>query len=110
MTFHVPVPPLVVDTTLVTNPGSFGFEVTDEGAPALAIASVALSGPDAVKIVLNRAPAGAARLRYAHTGTLNASSGPTTGPRGNLRDSDATPSRSGEPLYDWCIHFDEALP
>ena len=44
--FHVPVPPLVLDTTLVTDPGSFGFEVTKQGQPALAIASVTVTGPE----------------------------------------------------------------
>ena len=50
------------------------------------------------------------RLRYAFTGIANARGGPTSGPRGNLRDSDATPSRNGYALYNWCIHFDEAVP
>ena len=53
-------------------------------------------------------PAG--RLRYAFTGTSGALGGPTTGPRGNLRDSDATPSRFGYPLHNWCIHFDRPVP
>ena len=36
--------------------------------------------------------------------------GPQHGPRGNLRDSDATPSRLGKKLYNWGVHFDEPVP
>jgi len=28
----------------------------------------------------------------------------------NLRDSDATPSRHGYPLFNWAVHFDEPVP
>ena len=103
---HVPAPPLVMDTTLVSDPGNKGFE----WAGAETIASVAISGPDTLVITLSAAPAAGGRLRYAFTGTSGALGGPTTGPRGNLRDSDATPSRFGYPLHNWCIHFDQAVP
>ena len=107
---HVPAPPLVLDTTIVSNPGNFGFEWSD-GGPTPTIVSVALSGPDTVVITLSAAPSGASpRLRYAFTGTSGARGGPTTGPRGNLRDSDKTPSRSGYELYNWCVHFDVPAP
>jgi hypothetical protein len=110
VTFFVPAPPLVLDTTLVTNPGDYGFEYVDDGAPTPKIASVAVTAPDTVVITLAAPPTGAnARLRYAYTGTLHAKGGPTTGPRGNLRDSDATASRVGEHLYNWCVHFDEPV-
>ena len=105
----VPAPPLVLDTTIVSNPGDYGFEWVDEG-PTPTIVSVAVSGPDTVLITLSAAPGANARLRYAFTGTSGARGGPTTGPRGNLRDSDATPSRSGYALYNWCVHFDVPAP
>ena len=50
------------------------------------------------------------RIRYAHTGGVGQPAGPTTGARGNLRDSDATPSRHGYPLFNWAVHFDEPVP
>ena len=50
------------------------------------------------------------RLRYAYAGKPGSVAGPATGPRGNLRDSDATASRYGYKLYDWCVHFDESMP
>jgi hypothetical protein len=108
---HVPAPPLVLDTTLVTNPGKFGFEWKDDGPATPTIASVAVAGPDTITVTLSAAPTGAnKRLRYAFTGTPGALGGPTSGPRGNVRDSDATPSRNGYALYNWCVHFDMAAP
>lgn len=107
--FQVPVPPLVLDTTLVTDPGRYGFEFTDEGAMPATITEVRLVGPDEVAVTLSRAPTGRGRLRYAFTGVAGMAAGPRTGPRGNLRDSDATRSRNGDPLYNWCVHFDMAV-
>ena len=109
--FVVPAPPLVLDEVLVSNPGRFGFEIAQVGAPPPAIASVAVTAPDTVTITLAAEPTGSQRrLRYAFPAPAQASAGPTTGARGNLRDSDATPSRHGYSLYNWCVHFDEALP
>ncbi len=110
---HAPAPPLVLDTTLVTNPGNFGFEYTDDEDPTTApkITSVALSGSDTVVITLSKTPTAAnKRLRYAFTAPVGALGGPTTGARGNLRDSDDTPSRNGYKLYNWAVHFDVASP
>jgi len=109
----VPAPPLVLDTTRVTNPGNYGFAYTDDSNAPPTIESVALAGPDTLTITLSAAPAATTTkraLRYAYTGTVGALGGPTTGPRGNLRDSDATPSRGGYELFNWCVHFDEAVP
>lgn len=101
------VPPLVLDTTLVTNPGHHGFEFWDDGAAPPGITSVVLVDEDTVKIQLASVPAGVVqRVRYAYTGIADARARPTTGPRGNLRDSDANGSRHGSPLYNWAVHFD----
>lgn len=109
--FDVPVPPLVLDTTLVTNPGDYGFEFYDDSGSPPAIQTVMLVSDDRVVITLTSTPTGGdRRLRYAHTGTPGALAGATTGPRGNLRDSDDTPSRHFYPLYNWCVHFDEPVP
>ncbi len=108
---HVPAPPLVMDTTLVTDPGKNGFEWADDGPATPTIASVAITGPDTVVVTLSAAPTGAnPRLRYAFTGVSGALAGPTTGARGNLRDSDATPSPEGYKLYNWCVHFETPAP
>jgi hypothetical protein len=108
--FSVPSPPLVLDDEAVSNPGDFGFEVAD-GNARLRIVDVEVTGPDLVRITLSAAPTSEnRRLRYAFRGRAGAPAGPTSGPRGNLRDSDATPSRIGEPLFNWCVHFDEPIP
>jgi len=108
--FAVPAPPLTLDTTLVTNPGNFGFRYLDSaGTPA--IASVAVTAPDTVTITLAATPTGTnRRLTYAQNAPSPACPGPTQGPRGNLRDSDATPSLYGYSLYNWAVHFDVAVP
>ncbi len=107
----VPSPPLALDTTLVTDPGNFGFEYTDTSSVSPAIARVDITAPDTVVVTLDAVPTGQdRRIRYAYTGTRGARSGPTSGARGNLRDSDATRSRTGHHLYNWCIHFDEPVP
>jgi len=111
LTMHVPAPPLVLDTTRATDPGNYGFEYTDDGPGTPTITSVALAGPDSVAITLSAAPtAPNPRIRYAYTGVQGAAGGLRTGPRGNLRDSDSTPSRHGYELFDWCVHFDEPVP
>lgn len=108
--FHVPAPPLVLDTDLVAKVDAYGFEYTDDSASPPTIAAVALDGPDAVKIRLSAPPTAAGRrVRYAFTGAPNAKGGPREGPRGNLRDSDDTRSRLGVPLHDWAVHFDETV-
>ena len=109
---HVPVPPLALDTTRVSDPGNYGFEYVDDSTLPPEIASVAVTGPDTVTVTLSKAPvAGATKsLRYAYTGTIGANAGPKTGARGNLRDSDKTPSRDGYELFNWCIHFAEVVP
>lgn len=108
--FHVPVPPLVIDTALVARADAYGFEYTDDSPVPPRIVAVTLDGPDAVLLKLSAAPTAAGRrVRYAYTGTPNARGGPREGPRGNLRDSDETPSRHKNPLYDWAVHFDEPV-
>jgi hypothetical protein len=109
--FLVPKPPLVFDTTLITNPGNLGFEFAEDGAAPAVISQVALEGADTVKITLSKAPSGGnAKVRYAFTGTSGQNAGATTGPRGNLRDSDPAVSRHGYPLYNWAVHFELPVP
>jgi hypothetical protein len=108
--FDVPVPPLVLDPTLVSNPGNYGFEYSDDSGSPPTISSVTPAGSDTVTITLSAVPTGTnKRLRYAFTGVPGNPGGPTTGPRGNLRDSDATTSLYGNTLYNWCVHFDKPV-
>lgn len=103
---HAPAPPLVFDTQRVTAVANMGFELFSGAARPPPITSVTLTGPTTVKVALAAAPPAGSRLRYAFTGTPNARAGTQTGPRGNLRDSDATKSRNGYALFNWCVHFD----
>lgn len=108
--FAVPKPPLVLDVTKVTNPGNFGFEFFDDTAAPPAVTGVALAGPDTVTITLAAAPTGNnKRLRYAYSATPQTCPGFENGPRGNLRDSDDTPSHYGYDLHNWSVHFDEVV-
>ncbi|MBX3191602.1 MAG: hypothetical protein KF819_31710 [Labilithrix sp.] len=114
--FHVPKPPLVFDVAQVTNPGNFGFDFVDDGA--IVASTAAVTGPDTVTITLAAAPSGVnMRLRYAQNQNTTPATrciGPGTvyggGARGNLRDSDTTPSRYGYPLHNWGVNFDIAVP
>lgn len=112
--FLTPKPPLAFDTTLVAAIANMGFEFTLNGTPQ-AISSVALAGDDSVTITLAATPgAGTKRLTYAQNQPIPGCIGPgvkaSGGARGNLRDSDDTPSLSGMPLYNWSVSFDVAVP
>jgi hypothetical protein len=126
--YYVPAPPLVIDTVHVTNPnaagepapfdlGKLGFDFVDNGT-LVAISSVVVSAADTVTITLAAQPSGTnMRLRYAQNQDTNPATrciGPGTvfrgGARGNLRDSDATPSQYGYDLWNWGVSFDSAVP
>lgn len=105
--FAVPAPSLVLDEELVSNPGNYGFEFADTSGATPAIVDVSLVGETKVQITLDAPPVGGnKRVRYAYTGVAGQAGGPMTGARGNLRDSDSTPSRHDYPLYNWAVHFD----
>ncbi|HRG97868.1 MAG TPA: hypothetical protein PLR99_16550 [Polyangiaceae bacterium] len=121
--YHVPVPPLVLDTTNVSNPGSFGFRYLTGGSSKIAsgtaqtIQSVAVTAPDTITITLAAVPTGAnQRLEYANFFNYNGTGrpgcpGPTQGVRGNVRDSDpATSSTDGKRLYNWGVTFELPVP
>jgi hypothetical protein len=110
--FLVPKAPLVIDTDRVSDPGNYGFTIVDDAGAQ--IQKVELAGADSVTITLDRAPSNAT-LRYAQNQVPNTCIGPGTvfpgGARGNLRDSDETPSQSGgDALYDWSVAFAVAVP
>ncbi|MFC1452097.1 hypothetical protein ACFLSJ_01980 [Verrucomicrobiota bacterium] len=110
--FHVPAPPLVFDTNSVLFKQNYGFEYSDASGSA-AIADVSLLDADSILITLERVPTGAQpRLRYAHTGDEDSPAGwdESGSARGNLRDSDATPSLYGSTLWNWLVHFDHPIP
>jgi len=122
--YHVPVPPLTLDTTLVTNrPGpdenDYGFEYRVGGhtGTRIGIASVVVSGPTTVTITLDSVPAGGdQRLIYGQnqpalgTGCTGPGVRDSGGARGNLRDSDPAISNYNFPLYNWGVAYDLPVP
>lgn len=115
---HVPVAPLVLDASLITDPnGSYGFEIYDPIARAnVAIGSVSIYGGEVVKIVAAADLNGACRLRYAYSPpagfSTSASYTRNSGARGCLRDSDPTvfdPSGLNIILRNYCVIFDEGI-
>ena len=108
------LPPLntqiVLDTVRVTDPGQYGFEFSDNGAP-LAIDSTVIIGTNQTRHTLHAVPSGVnMRFRYAYTGVAGNNAGPTTGARGCLRGNYAPASNYGNTLYPWAVHFDGACP
>ena len=108
--FLVPAPPLAIDTTLVNEAQSYGFTYVDAAGVEVPISGVALDGPTGVKITFTGPPPAGGHLRYAQNQVAQTCIGPQVGARGNLRDSDATPSENGYALYNWAVHFDVAVP
>jgi hypothetical protein len=114
--YYVPKPPLTMDTVHVTDPGNLGFDFVDNGT-LVAISSVVVSAADTVTITLAAPPSGVnMRIRYAQNQNTDPATrciGPGTtyggGARGNLRDSDATPSKYGYDLWNWGVAFDLAI-
>jgi hypothetical protein len=106
--FLVPKPPMVLDTDRVTDPGNYGFDFGDDAGTT--ITAVELAGPDTVKLTLSGAPSGTKTIRYAQNQQPGTCIGPGLtypgGARGNLRDSDDTPSQYGDDLYNWAVNFE----
>jgi hypothetical protein len=98
--FHVPTPPLVFDTDLVSSQTNYGFVYTPGGAETQTISDVDIVAADTVRITLSGSPTIWGTLKYAYS---------LSPPAGNLRDSDATESRHGYDLFNWCVIFSEAV-
>lgn len=114
--FHSPGGfPLTFDVAAVTDPnGQKGFEYVDDAGSA-ALTSVQIVGDNAVCFSVARDMTANPKLRYAYTGVQGAPAGPTSGPRGCLRNTDPLVSYyknadgSPYPLFDWCVHFIEEI-
>lgn len=111
--FHVPVAPLVFRTDVVTNPGNYGLKfVDDQGGTA--IVNQQIVGPEEVLLTLGRDMAGSPGVHYAWDTIGGVASGPKTGPRGCLFDSDTTQGYfiNGDAPWDLanpCVRFKEAV-
>lgn len=111
ITFLVPVQPLVLDTTTISERSGTmkGFQYTDDGTPP-AISSVTVTSPTTVRVVLASTPSGAnKKIRYAMNG--HDATSPRVAserPRGNLRDSDPWRARFDQSIVlpNWSVHFE----
>ena len=110
--FHVPHPPLVLDTTTVSDPGNFGFSVVTPEGDEIGIQSVSVTSTDTVTIVARDPIPAGTKLRYAFNGA--GFSGRSTGPRGNLRDSQGDvltfdPAGINKRMDNWSVIFESAI-
>jgi hypothetical protein len=114
--FHVPSPPLQINTTTLLEQFHYGFEYFDDTQSA-DIQSVALgANGTSVIITLTNAPTGTnKKVAYAYTGIPGQGAGPEKvfSTKGNLCDSDSTPmlfpgnypTAYGTTLKNWCVTF-----
>lgn len=108
--FAVPVGNLVVDTSVVSDPGDLGFEVFDSTNALVAITRVDVFG-NTVIIKMAYSPANPVEVGYAIGSTLNGEpAGRLTGARGCLRDEDDTRASydSSVALHNYCVMFRKA--
>lgn len=120
--FNVPVPPMVFDNTIVKQlpDGANGFEVHDDTG-RIPIVSTEIIGGHKLKITTNRNLIGSVFVAAGYTpdnrGEITENrykswfSGPTTGVRTTLRDSDTTETDlsgldgKNYSRHNYCVHF-----
>ena len=105
--FHVPCPPLCLDTITVNIADNYGFNVIRKDNTDI-IASISID-QDTVIINCKESPINC-KIRYAVNGDYM-KGGCLSGPRGNLRDSQGDTkwfeiSGKSYPLHNWCYMFD----
>lgn len=109
--FYVPVKPIVFDTTLVASVNNMGFQIFDGNNVEKTISAVEIVAPDRVKIVCTTDFASTDHIVYGGNGGTDYS--PTTGKRGNLRDSQPIVYKNHAnvdlPCYNWCVVFDKTI-
>lgn len=108
LTFPTAVGQLVLDTTRIVDPGSYGFQFRSGADAAIAVSSVTVVGRN--KIILRAAtalPSGSVlRYGYYNGGGATTTAGRLTGCRGCVRDSRGEayvddPLKSTMPLHQW---------
>lgn len=105
--FHVPYPPLVMDTINVKYADYLGFSVINKDGENI-ISNVSLEG-DNVRLSCKKSPINC-KVRYAVNGEKK-KSGRLHGPRGNLRDSQGEKEimviqGKSYPVHNWAYQFD----
>lgn len=112
-----PVGGLVLDTANVSNPGNFGFRISNSTSTITAVAL----GDDksSIVITLSSTPLEGAQIEYAMQYDLRNSGAPadpyirfpTAGARGNVRDSDSRDISGFDstPLFNWLVPFRQTI-
>jgi hypothetical protein len=105
--FHVPVPPLRFNTTLVAKAENYGFEVTDYNGNFNEITDVSIVGTDTVKLTLSSSYNNAYNVTYADQRKAGYEGlGALYGRRGNLCDSqDIIFSELEKEMPNFCVVF-----
>ena len=104
--FNVPVEPLVIDTSTLTDPGNYGIEFVDNGdgnSPTMTI-GLKPGSTTALRVTFSEAPTGTGRkFLFARTATLGVGSDINVGPRTNIRDSATDVSLyDASAQHNWC--------
>ena len=88
VTYDCALGPIQLDTSVVSNPGYYGFEWYDSTSSAT-VSSVAVATPNAIDVTLSGIPTGASKaIRCAFTAVPErAAGGPVTGRRSCVRDA-----------------------
>lgn len=109
ITFNVPNPPLVFDTSKVTDPGDYGFYLYNSNG--VTISKITLDEVNnKVIITTSENIPDEASITYAFDNGIGGNSGPTKGARGCLRDSCTDLSTDGTwTLHNWCFAFEEKI-
>lgn len=104
---------MVLDTSLVTNPDRYVGDVLVPGRYGFELVGAEITADpflDGDRIVVPKTGT-ATDLRYAYTMTAGARGGPTSGPRGCLRDTDPTVSvYDSTLLHNYAATFSKAVP
>lgn len=111
--FDVPVKPIVFDTDTVTAADNKGFGLTNSGGTAKTISGVEIIAPDIIKITSSATIDETDKISYGQN--AGDSFGPTSGNRGNVRDSQGETiictAGNGEtiPLHNWLVCFNKTI-
>lgn len=97
---HVPVGPLAIDTSLVSDPGQYGLVYLDGAGSPIALSNIAVAG---TQVTATLASAVAGTLRFALDGVIGNAAGPTTGARCCIRDSAADVSAGGVTMRNYML-------
>lgn len=113
LNFSVPAPPLQMDSQTVSDPGQFGFSILDGKGKDLPVSSISVISPQTIKLIVPINPDGG-KILYGMNVTGNHPSGPQTGARGCLRDSQGdkiteTIDNKNYRLDNWCPFFEYKL-